>query len=58
MTTRTERFQRKPAEKTEDVQKDEEEEVIRFSPEEEAVCILQSYLESMLIKLAVTPRRV
>ncbi len=44
MTTRTERFQRKSAEKTEDPTKDEEEEVIRFSPDEEAVCAFHSYL--------------
>ncbi|KUJ16253.1 uncharacterized protein LY89DRAFT_697499 [Mollisia scopiformis] len=42
MTTRTERFQRKPAEKTEEPLKDEEEEVIRFSPEEEAALLEKS----------------
>jgi len=39
MTTRTDRFQRKPGDKKENVPlPDEPEEVIRFSPEEEAVC--------------------
>ncbi|KAF8851626.1 hypothetical protein BDZ45DRAFT_766166 [Acephala macrosclerotiorum] len=39
MTTRTKRFQRKPAEKTEEPLKEEEEEeeVTRFSPKEEAI---------------------
>jgi hypothetical protein len=36
MTSRTERFERKPREKAEKV----EEDVVRFEPEEEAVCIL------------------
>ncbi|KAF8853708.1 hypothetical protein BDZ45DRAFT_706867 [Acephala macrosclerotiorum] len=42
MTTRTERFQRKPAEKAEELPKEEEEEVIRFSPEEEASLLEES----------------
>jgi len=45
MTTRTEKFQRKPAEKKDvSVPAVEEEEVIRFSPEEEAVRIARNSL--------------
>ena len=41
MTSRTEKFQRKPAEKKDaSLPVEEEEEVIRFSPEEEAVSLL------------------
>jgi hypothetical protein len=43
MSTRTERFQRKPKEKEEEAQ-EEPEEVIRFSPEKEAVRHCPKYL--------------
>jgi hypothetical protein len=41
MTTRTERFQRKPreAQVTKNEAEEEPEEVVKFSPEEEAVCV-------------------
>jgi hypothetical protein len=46
MSTRTERFQRKPAEKsngaTSQTPEEEEKEVTKFTPEEEAVCVMVS----------------
>lgn len=44
MTSRTERFERKPRQKTskKDEAPEEIEELVKFSPEEEAVCVYTS----------------
>lgn len=64
MTTRTEKFQRKPRDA--DSEPTEAEEILRFPPEEEAVCVLNPcrdaqppFIHSVLmIWMAVSPRRI
>lgn len=65
MTTRTEKFQRKPRDgDSEPAEAAEAEEILRFSPEEEAVCITNplryvlAHYAVLMICMVVSPRRI